>query len=249
MTPIFLRLANTAVRLWTRLYTWGLPPALRAARREDIESDLWESEHDPTRHDGVFSLPVQVFARMLFGIPDDLGWRVEQVNSMNGSLWVRIALPVGVAGVLALWLVSASTLSQPPGIPDPPRVPRRALVPPPPPPPPPPLGSSNDDAPPPVYGEASYRVHGNITPPRKIKDVRPVYPPIAVANDVHGGVVVEATIDADGRISDARVVQSIPLFDHSAINAVRQWEFEPTKVSGAPVPVVITVAVNFTRPE
>jgi hypothetical protein len=35
------------VRRWTCVYTWRLPPAVRDARREEIESDLWESSHDP----------------------------------------------------------------------------------------------------------------------------------------------------------------------------------------------------------
>ena len=108
-----------------------------------------------------------------------------------------------------------------------------ALGPVPPPPPPPPDGG-------PV------RVGGNIKAPTKIKDVRPVYPEDAKAAGITGVVILEAVIAPDGRVGDARVLRSIPLLDDAAIEAVRQWEFTPTLVNGAPVPVIMTVTVNFT---
>jgi protein TonB len=89
------------------------------------------------------------------------------------------------------------------------------------------------------------RVGGRIPPPRKIKDVRPLYPPIAASARVSGIVIVEATIGADGRVTDARVIRSIPLLDQAAVDAVRQWEFTPTLLNGAPTPIVMSVTVNF----
>ncbi|HOQ62073.1 MAG TPA: energy transducer TonB, partial [Vicinamibacterales bacterium] len=102
----------------------------------------------------------------------------------------------------------------------------------PPPPPPPPM--------------APVRVGGNIRPPTKIKNVNPVYPSIAQSARVQGVVIVEATIGPDGRVSDARVLRSIPLLDQAALDAVRQWVFTPTLLNGVPVPVIMTVTVNFT---
>ena len=94
---------------------------------------------------------------------------------------------------------------------------------------------------------AAVRPGGRIMPPRKIKDVAPVYPRIAQTAGVTGTVTIEATIGTDGKVSDATVVQSIPLLDQAALDAVRQWEYLPTMLNGVPVPIVITVKVNFTR--
>jgi TonB family protein len=93
---------------------------------------------------------------------------------------------------------------------------------------------------------AAVRVGGKVRPPKKIKDVKPVYPEAAKTARVAGIVIIEATIGADGKVIDAKVLRSIPMLDQAAINAVRQWEFTPTLLNGAPVPVVMTVTINFT---
>jgi protein TonB len=103
---------------------------------------------------------------------------------------------------------------------------------PPPPPPPPPT--------------APVRVGGNIKTPTKVKDVRPVYPAIAQSARVQGVVIIEATIGPTGTVQDAKVLRSIPLLDQSALDAVKQWVFTPTTLNGVPVPVIMTVTVNFT---
>jgi TonB family protein len=94
---------------------------------------------------------------------------------------------------------------------------------------------------------APLRIGGKIHAPRKIKDVQPVYPAIAQSARVAGPVTIEATIGADGKIIDAKVVRSIPMLDQAALDAVRQWEYTPTLLNGVPVPVLVTVTVNFTR--
>jgi protein TonB len=70
--------------------------------------------------------------------------------------------------------------------------------------------------------------------------------PIAPAAGVLGVVIIDATIGQDGKVKDARVLRSIPLLDQAALDAVRQWEFTPTLLNGVPVPVIMTVTVNFT---
>jgi len=114
-----------------------------------------------------------------------------------------------------------------------------ALGPMPPPPPPPP--SPSYPAP-----SAPVRVGGNIKTPTKVRDVRPMYPPDAEAAKIQGVVILEATINADGRVSDAKILRSIPMLDDAALAAVREWEFTPTYLNGAAVPVIMTVTVNFT---
>jgi TonB family protein len=90
------------------------------------------------------------------------------------------------------------------------------------------------------------RVGGDIRPPEKIRDVSPLYPPMAQSARVEGVVVIEAVIGLTGRVRDAKVLRSIPLLDQAALDAVRLWEFTPTLVNGAPVPVIMTFAVRFS---
>ncbi len=98
------------------------------------------------------------------------------------------------------------------------------------------------DAPPPMQ---AVRVGGQIKEPKKLRHVAPVYPPIARQARVQGVVVLECTISPQGRVTDVRVVRGIPLLDASAIEAVKQWVYTPTLLNGVPVPVIMTVTVNF----
>jgi protein TonB len=79
-----------------------------------------------------------------------------------------------------------------------------------------------------------------------VRDVRPVYPPLAIQARVQGVVIVEATIAADGSVASARVLRSVPALDDAALDAVRQWQYTPTLLNGVPVPVIMTVTVQFS---
>jgi protein TonB len=85
-------------------------------------------------------------------------------------------------------------------------------------------------------------------PPIKIKHVAPTYPPEAIASGISGVVVIEARIDTDGRIREARVLRSVAGLDEAALAAVRQWEYETPLVNGVPAPVVTTLTIAFTLP-
>jgi protein TonB len=65
---------------------------------------------------------------------------------------------------------------------------------------------------------------------------------------LEGKVSVEAVIGVDGRVARARAttVQAHPDLAQAAVDAVRQWRFEPTLLNGAPVEVVMTVTVDFS---
>ncbi len=108
------------------------------------------------------------------------------------------------------------------------------------------VGGLPEAPPPPPPPAAPVRVGGNIKPPQKVRDVRPSYPAIAQSARVQGIVIIEATIGPNGRVQDAKVLRSIPLLDQAALDAVRQWEFTPTLLNGVPVPVIMTVTVQFT---
>jgi TonB family protein len=214
MTPLPSRIASGLVLTWTRLYTWGMPPAARDARHAEVESDLWESAHDP---DGARS----------------------------------------GAEVSLVWLLIVVTLRVTPRPPSPPAPPKTlhagligsATVPAPPPPPPPPPGWAKGDRAPhytqPQYGETSFTVAPGTPAPVRVKDVRPVYPPIAAAYELRGTVILEAIVDERGRAVQPRILRSIPVLDHSVLNALRQWEFQPAVVDGAPQRAVITVTARF----
>jgi protein TonB len=100
------------------------------------------------------------------------------------------------------------------------------------------------DAPPPPPAKP-VRVGGDVREPRKILDVAPAYPDIALKAHVEGIVIIEATIDVRGRVADARVLRGVPILDEAALEAVRQWVYTPTLLDGVPTPVIMTVTVNF----
>lgn len=85
----------------------------------------------------------------------------------------------------------------------------------------------------------------DLGPPRKIKDVKPVYPPGVLPGRTQGAVVIEITIGLDGRVQDTKLLRSVPLLDQAALEAVRQWEYVPSILNGVRVAVIMTIMVNF----
>jgi TonB family protein len=84
-----------------------------------------------------------------------------------------------------------------------------------------------------------------VKPPKLIKDVQPVYPEAARKAGVQGVVIMEATTDTYGRVASVKVLRSIPLLDQAALDALRQWVYEPMVIDGKPHPVVFTVTMRF----
>jgi protein TonB len=89
------------------------------------------------------------------------------------------------------------------------------------------------------------RVGGDIREPRKVVDVPPVYPEVALKARIEGVVIIEATLDERGRVRDATVLRGLPLLDEAALEAVRRWVYTPTLLDGVPRPVILTVTVRF----
>jgi TonB family protein len=96
-----------------------------------------------------------------------------------------------------------------------------------------------------AQGTGRAALPSNTVPPKKIKNVEPVYPEAVQREGIQGVVVIEAVVGADGKVRDPKVIQSIPQLDAAALAAVRQWEYEPARVNGAPAAVVMTVRVAF----
>ena len=101
-------------------------------------------------------------------------------------------------------------------------------------------------APPWPAAAGALRVGGSIKPPRQTKNVRPVYPVGAQYDRTGGAVILEVLIGPDGKVKDARVLRSSPVFDKSAVEAVKKWEYEPTVVNGVPVSLTMAVTVSFS---
>jgi protein TonB len=113
------------------------------------------------------------------------------------------------------------------------------------------LGNRTDytPAPPPVQPQpitGPLRVGGKIREPRRVSSVAPVYPAIARQVRVQGTVVIQAVIGVDGEVRDTKILNSVPLLDQAALDAVRQWRYQPTLLNGTPVAVIMTVSVRFT---
>ena len=102
-----------------------------------------------------------------------------------------------------------------------------------------------------VYAGQTPRIGGNIRPPKKLKDVRPIYPPAMRDAGFEGVVPMEALIGVEGGVTSVRVIsaQVHPELAKAAVDAVRQWRFSPTLLNGVPIEVSMTVAVQFSLPE
>jgi TonB family protein len=86
-------------------------------------------------------------------------------------------------------------------------------------------------------------IRGPNVAPRQIRDVAPQYPEAARQANVSGIVVLQLTVGVDGTVTDAHVLRSIPLLDAAAIDAAKQWQYEPRERGN---PVTVTVAVPVT---
>jgi protein TonB len=97
----------------------------------------------------------------------------------------------------------------------------------------------------PLTPRTPVRVFAGVSAPTKLQDAAPVYPVVARTTGVQGLVIIEATIDAAGNVVATKVLRSVPLLDAAAVDEVRQWKYAPARLNGEPIPVLITVTVNF----
>ena len=87
----------------------------------------------------------------------------------------------------------------------------------------------------------------DIKPPAKTRHVAPEYPQNAQAERRQGIVIMESTITSHGCVGSAKILRSVATdLDVAALRAVTGWAFTPTLVDGTPVPVIMTVTVQFT---
>jgi TonB family protein len=85
-----------------------------------------------------------------------------------------------------------------------------------------------------------------ISPPRIVHEVNPVYKPEVGGFRISGAVIVGLTVSSKGEPKDVHIVRPLDkTVDQSAVEAVRQWQFEPARKGNQPVAVRITVEIRF----
>ena len=95
-------------------------------------------------------------------------------------------------------------------------------------------------------GEIAQALDARMTRPEVLFRVNPRYTEAARIARREGTVVVQATIDRTGHVTDVRLIKSLGLgLDESAMGAVQQWRFKPAVLAGRPVPVYFQLSVNF----
>lgn len=96
-------------------------------------------------------------------------------------------------------------------------------------------------------GGGVHRPGGAVSAPRLIKKVQHKYTNEAFLKRIQGTVVLEAVVTSDGCASQIRVVTSLDRggLDEEAVAAVAQWQFEPGRLGGAPVDVLVTIMLDF----
>jgi len=93
------------------------------------------------------------------------------------------------------------------------------------------------------------KIEGGLQEPQKLKSVDPVYPQEAKNARIQGEVMLEVETGFSGRVMYIKVLRSIPALDQAAMDAVRQWVYQPLIVDGKPRRAIFPVTVNFVLNE
>jgi protein TonB len=88
-------------------------------------------------------------------------------------------------------------------------------------------------------------VGGLIMAPKLVRRVEPVYPELAIASRASAVLIIEAQVDTKGLVRTAKVLRGHPLFDAPALEAVKQWRYQPLLLNGQPTEFILTVTVMF----
>ena len=82
--------------------------------------------------------------------------------------------------------------------------------------------------------------------PKRLLEVKPIYPEVARRAGIQGVVILEVIVDTEGAVRDLRVLRGLPLgMTEAAEDAVRRWQWEPATYNGRPVEVYVNVSVIF----
>jgi periplasmic protein TonB len=107
-------------------------------------------------------------------------------------------------------------------------------------------GSGPGLPPPPKPTQSRIRVGGNVQAAKMVRQVQPIYPQIAKTAHVSGTIILHAVIAKDGSVQELTYISGPPLLMKAAMDAVREWRYQPTLLNGEPVEVDTTISVIFT---
>jgi TonB family protein len=96
-----------------------------------------------------------------------------------------------------------------------------------------------------VFAKGAVEAKGEIKPPKLLKKIQPAYPEEARKKGIEGVVILEAKADEKGNVVDARILKSVPELDQAAVDALKQWKYQPMIIKGKPMPILFTVTVKF----
>jgi periplasmic protein TonB len=171
---------------------------------------------------GTLVMPAAIPTEVAKVVDEPVTPEVGVVGGVPGG--IPGGIPGGVAGGILGGILSSNSIATAPP----------AMAPPPPPPPP--------KA---VVPVEPVRVGGMVKEPQVLKLVPPVYPKLARNARVRGTVVLEAIVTAEGKVAEIKVVSGHPLLVEAAIDCVKKWEYEPTRLNGVPISVILTAKVHF----
>ncbi len=88
-------------------------------------------------------------------------------------------------------------------------------------------------------------VGGDVKQAKLISSAPPAYPTLAKSQHVSGNVLIDALIDANGHVTTMKVVSGPTLLHQAAMDALKQWKYQPASLDGKPVPMHLTVTIQF----
>jgi periplasmic protein TonB len=107
-------------------------------------------------------------------------------------------------------------------------------------------GAVSTAPPPPKAVQTRQRVGGAVQAAKLVNKVQPIYPPLARQTRISGTVKLHAIIGKNGAVEQLQVVSGHPLLVQSALDAVKQWRYQPTLLNGDPVEVDTEIDVIFS---
>jgi protein TonB len=88
-------------------------------------------------------------------------------------------------------------------------------------------------------------VGGDVKQAKLLSSIQPIYPVLAKTQHIEGNVRIDALVDENGRVSSAKVVSGPTLLHQAALDALRQWKYQPATLDGKAVPMHLTVTLQF----
>ncbi len=88
-------------------------------------------------------------------------------------------------------------------------------------------------------------VGGDVKPAKLLKSVPPEYPQLARNQRISGNVQIDALVDAEGNVSSMKILSGPPLLHQAALNALKQWKYQPAELDGKPTSMHLTVTLQF----